>query len=166
MADNVQKKLLIALMGEFQVLEEAINQLYTGYWIDEAVGAQLDVLGKIVGQARQGFSDADYRRLIRARISVNRSKGTIEDILKVAPLVVDDEDVYYQVDDQGVATVVLRLLDKEVPDDVAQLLLPFLRKTVSGGVRIILEWSSSPPGDWLIWDDTDWDDYEWVAGED
>lgn len=160
---NNQQKFLVVVGTEGQKIEDALQQVYSGYWIDEAVGSQLDVLGDVVGQARGGMVDDDYRRLIRARVSVNRSKGTIEDILTVARLVVDDDTVTYQIDNQGMATVVLRLMGAAVSSDlVRNLLLPMLRSTVAGGVRIIVEWSDSPPADWLIWDVTDWDDYEWV----
>ncbi len=164
---NNQQKFLVVVGTEGQEAESALQQVYSGYWIDNATGDQLDVLGRVVGQLRNGMTDDDFRRLIRARISVNRSKGTIASVLSVAKLVVADDTVYYQVDNQGRATVVIRLLDQPVTDAVVQdLLLPMLRDTVAAGVRIIVEWSSSPVVDWLIWDDTDWDDYEWVAGED
>lgn len=160
---NNQQKWLVVVGNEGQAVEDALQQIYSGYWIDDAVGSQLDVLGDIVGQRRGGMADADYRRLIRARISVNRSKGTVEDVLKVARLVVNDDTVTYEVDNQGYATVVLRLLGAAVDSDlVRDLLLPMLRSTVAAGVRIIVEWSDSPPSEWLIWDVTDWDDYEWV----
>lgn len=167
MALNVQQKFLTAIGTSAQTLEDALQQVYSGYWIDEAVGVQLDVLGRLVGQGRGGMVDDDYRSMIRARISVNRSKGTIADIITVAGLVVNDVNVYYQIDNQGIATVVLRLMNAAVPDaTVEDLLLPMLRDTVAAGVRIIVEWSSSPPANWLIWDVTDWDDYEWVNSSD
>ena len=165
MALNNQQKLLVAISGEVQAVEDAIQQVQVGHWIDEAVGLQLDILGKLVGQLRGGFDDATYRRLIRAKISVNRSKGTIEDLITVAQLVVDDDTVTYEVDNQGDAVVVLRLLTAAVPDDVAELALMFLKKTVAGGVRIILEWSSDPPADWFIWGVSDWNEKKWADGD-
>lgn len=164
---NNQQKWLIAVGDEGQTIEDALQQMYTGYWIDEAVGEQLNVLGRTVGQLRGGMDDDDYRRMIRARISVNRSKGTIADILTVAQLVVDDEDVYYQIDNQGAATVVLRLLDTPVADDLVEtLLLPMLRSTVAAGVRIIVEWSSSAVANWLILDTDQLDVKQFIDAED
>ncbi len=166
MAQNNQAKFLIALSGEIQAVEDALKQLFTGYWIEYAVGSQLDALGKLVGQKRQGFIDDDYRRLIRAKISVNRSKGRIEDLIKVSDLVLDDEDVRPEIDNQGIATVVVRLRDAAVPEETAELLLGFLKKTVSGGVRVILEWSSDPVEDWFIWGESNWGEKNWTWGSD
>lgn len=51
--------------------------------IDTAVGAQLDGLGRVVGELRLGRSDVDYRAAIQSRIVINKGNATIEDILFV-----------------------------------------------------------------------------------
>jgi hypothetical protein len=63
-----------------QVLE---NSLYTMALTALAgrAGDQLDGVGGMVGQAREGMSDSDYRLWIAARILVNQSSGTGEDLL-------------------------------------------------------------------------------------
>lgn len=66
-----------------QEIEDANWQLYSERSIDTAVGNQLDILGVIVGERRDGSIDADYRLRIRARIRANLSNGTVEDIFKV-----------------------------------------------------------------------------------
>jgi hypothetical protein len=149
MSENNIKKLLRSLAGSAQDVENALQQFYTGFSIDAAVGAQLNILGKIVGQDRNGMDDDHYRRAIRARISVNRSKGTIRDILRVADLIVYDDNATLQIDNQGAAAVVLRVIGDPLPDDTADLLIRMLEDTKSGGVRLILEWSPLPVTDWL-----------------
>jgi hypothetical protein len=47
----------------------------TGVWPLTAVGVQLDTLGRIVGQTRQGLADAAYRLFIVGRIFVNKADG-------------------------------------------------------------------------------------------
>ena len=47
---------------------------------------QIDVIGGLVGELRQGRVDASYLPAVLARIRVNRSKGTAEDIIQVANL--------------------------------------------------------------------------------
>jgi hypothetical protein len=42
--------------------------------VDTAMGATLDLLGKIVKQGRGGFDDATYHRYIRARIAANNRR--------------------------------------------------------------------------------------------
>lgn len=68
---------------QVQELEDAFWQLLQEQTVDTAIGAQLDVLGRIVGERRGGSSDADYRLRIRARIRTNLSTGTIDDIYAV-----------------------------------------------------------------------------------
>lgn len=161
MAQNSQTRLLLSFAGDIQAVEDTLQQLYTLRSIDEAEGVQLDMLGKIVGQFRGGMIDEDYRRIIRAKISVNRSKGTFADILKVSKLVLDDNAVLVSAENSGPATVVVKFLDATVTDDVAELAIQMLKKTVSGGVRLLVEWSSDPLVDWFIWDVSDWDEKKW-----
>ena len=152
-------KLLTALITPHQSVEDTLQQLRTGLRLDNAVGAQLDLLGKIVGQLRNGLDDDDYRRYIRARISANISDGTVEDLLRVAVLIVDDDSLTIQVDQQGVAAVVVRV-SNAVVSNTADILIKFLKLAVAAGVRVILEWSSLPQSNWFIWDTPGqgWDD--------
>ncbi len=161
MAMNNQKKLLLAFAGDLQAIEDALQQLYSMRSVDEAVGVQLDMLGKIVGQGRGGMDDDAYRRMIRAKISVNRSKGTFADVLKVAGLILDDDAVLVEAQNSGPATIVVKLLDAPVPDDVAALVIQMLLKTVSAGVRLLVEWSSDPVEDWFIWGVSNWNEKKW-----
>ena len=48
-----------------------------------AANAQLDQYGKLVGLARNGLSDDDYRAAIRTQLLANRSSGTIDNLLTV-----------------------------------------------------------------------------------
>lgn len=152
MSDNNIKKLLTALGGSVQDLEDVLQTLLLGYGVDTAVGEQLNVLGRLVGQGRGGLDDASFRRLVRARISTNRSKGTIADVIKVTTLIVSDPTATMVVDNWGTAGYVLRVEDAAVANVVAALLLPMLREATAGGVRVILEWSPQIPANWLILD--------------
>lgn len=146
------------LVAPMQRLEDALYQLLTERGIDDAVGAQLDRLGKIVGQPRDGRTDETYRRFIRARISVNTSNGTIEDVLTVTRLVLDDDDITLTLGNSGPACLLFQLEDSAVPVDTALLLaVYFLRRTVAAGVRIVTESGATNPDDWARWGD-DWND--------
>lgn len=147
MADNNITKLLRALVEPVQDVETALQQVHVGFDIDVAEGDQLDIVGALVGRERNGMSDADYRRLIRAQISVNRSKGTIADVIKVADLVVYDANAYLHVDNTGIASLRLIVEDIILNWDVAELTIKMLRDTVAGGVRIVLEfWQYAESG--------------------
>jgi hypothetical protein len=64
-------------------LQTALLQILDDTVIADSEGAQLDGIGRIVGESRFGRSDADYRNALLARILLNKSRGTIEDILGV-----------------------------------------------------------------------------------
>ncbi len=65
------------------VLFEIVNETH----LETAVGESLNVLGRIVGEDRQGLDDDAYRLRIKARIRLNLSSGTVEDILEILALV-------------------------------------------------------------------------------
>lgn len=73
-----------------QALEDVIYQVMNGFLLDNAVGVQLDALGSIVKEPRRGRIDARYRKAIRVRIRVNRSKGRTIDMVAVVKLLDPD----------------------------------------------------------------------------
>lgn len=70
-------------MGQVQAVESSLWQLFVERSIDTGIGAQLDVLGDIVGAERQDLNDANFTALIRARIKANNSEGTAPDIFAI-----------------------------------------------------------------------------------
>lgn len=149
---NNNEKFIATLATPFQSLESCLQQLLTERSIDTAVGEQLNVIGRIVGQPRNGLSDDDYRRYIRARITTNRANGTIANLITVTDLIVYDDDAYYEIDNQGAACVVIRIQDLAITEDLADIVASFLKDTVSAGVRVILEYFTSTPGTTFKWD--------------
>jgi hypothetical protein len=144
--------LLSAVITSGQELEDTYWDLFTERDVDNAVGQQLDDLGTIVGEARQGRADDDYRRFVRARISTNKSNGTIENVLTVTRLVVNSNFATYVLQNSGTASVVLRIEDTTTTDELAAILISFLRDVVAAGVRIVVESSEAPVADWFILD--------------
>ncbi len=136
---NNIRKFLTALVGPVQSLEEALQQLLSERSIDTAIGEQLDQIGRIVNQERAGLDDETYRNYLRARISVNSSDGTVEDLIKVIDLVVYSDAGVYTLETQSVATVVVRVDGVVITSAGTQnVLLEFLKDAVSAGIRIIL----------------------------
>lgn len=78
---------ITAFVQQFQDIEDVIGQLLTDRQIDTATGENLNILGRIVGEERQGRTDADYRVWIKARIQINKSSGTSEEIINVLALI-------------------------------------------------------------------------------
>jgi hypothetical protein len=83
------KALLCIYTDQIQQLEDALWQLQTLRFPNTAEGEQLDVLGVIVGQERQGLDDDDYAAVIMGRIQANRSGGTPPDLYAVALAALD-----------------------------------------------------------------------------
>lgn len=75
-----------AFTDQVQVIEDMLQDLWTARWLDNATGIQLDNLGAIVGQARNGLSDTNYRIRIKMRIRLNFSSGLDDDIFDVLSL--------------------------------------------------------------------------------
>lgn len=81
----VLQALICAFLVAVQDAEDDANALLTEVLsISDAVGSQLDLIGELVGEPRDGRADADYRRTLRVRILVNRSNGRAEDLIAVA----------------------------------------------------------------------------------
>ncbi len=97
------KGILTSYLDEIQELEVASYEVANGYFADSAVGAQLEVLGRVVGQPRRGLDDDTFRAFINARVAANISSGTLPDLIRVVLLAVSsqsdawDPDVEYWV---------------------------------------------------------------------
>jgi hypothetical protein len=87
------RALLQSYLDELEELKAAREQVRAAFRLGDAFGAQLDVLGKIVGAARQGFDDAAYELLIRAYIRAQKSEGKPEDLYAVFRILVAPGDL-------------------------------------------------------------------------
>ncbi len=82
--DTIRVKALIAsYVQQLQELENAAWDLYRSRFIDEATFAQLDLLGALVGQPRNGQEDLTYRKYIKLRIFINKASGLSDEVLYV-----------------------------------------------------------------------------------
>jgi hypothetical protein len=130
--------LLASWVAELQAVEDAYWQLYTERHLATASGATLDLLGDIVGQPRDGRDDATYRLWISARVLVQRSSGTTEQIIAIADKLAGGNTVvlreYYP------ASFVLDMgaLDSHTGLQIAQLIVP----AKAAGVRFMATWSN------------------------
>jgi hypothetical protein len=119
------RALLAQIVGPLEVIETNADDLKDKRWIDTAVGAQLDGLGTIVGEGREGRNDDDYREALRFRVFINISKGTPPDVIHALAFLTKADDVQYM--ESWPATVFLYCdgysANKLLPD-VMQDLLP------------------------------------------
>ena len=80
---------LAALVKRAQEVEDAGVGVATLTDPNACNGAQLDLLGRVVGQLREGRDDETYRIWLQARMLLNRMSSTADEILTLLRLVVD-----------------------------------------------------------------------------
>ncbi len=85
MSSNLEK-ILEAFLKQIQDVEDAAFQILLDTILDNAIGEQLDGIGRVVVLAREGFSDDTYRERLRAKIIINRGSGTIPQIVEIISL--------------------------------------------------------------------------------
>jgi len=130
--------LLASWLTEVQAVEDAFYQLLTERSIGTATGETLDMLGRIVGQPRDGRDDDTYRLWISARVLVERSSGTTEQIIAIADKLAGGNTVRLR--EYFPASFVLDMgaLDSRTGLQIAQLVQP----AKAAGVRYIATWSN------------------------
>ena len=133
---------LCAFLESVQEVEDAAWQLLTERDLDSAVGAQLDQLGRLVGEERQGRTDDQYRPFVRARILINRSNGLGEELLTILRVVLGPGvELRLREEYPAAFTVVVSELGALTPDTLIRL----LKQAKAAGVRVLLEYSLVPP---------------------
>lgn len=143
---NNWERILRILFAPFATLEAAAQQNATMRFVTNATGETLTLIGKIVGQEREGVTNDDlFRRYVQAKIATNSSDGTPEEMYTISRLIVTETGVTFELDNQGIAAFVMGLRDAAVPWEVAEILIKFLRRARNGGVRVIVEWQQSAP---------------------
>jgi hypothetical protein len=82
------QKILAALIRPLQEIENVIWDLHIQRRLANAVGVNLDVIARIVGENRDGLGDTDFRAIIAAKIRVLQSSGTPDNLLRIVELLV------------------------------------------------------------------------------
>lgn len=140
------KSLLDSLCEQVQSTEDALWQLLTETTVDTAVGDALDVLGKIVGERRDGAADADYRIRVRARIRANLSNGTVEDVLAVLRALLGSSAGAATISwvDRYPAMFEARISGVAIPAGQVMIYVRFIRDSKAGGVGAHFGWQTVP----------------------
>jgi len=126
--------LMTALYGnQVQDLENAMRELYFRLDIDRMAGTQLDKIGTIVGQNRLGFSDDFYRILIKVKIGVHVSEGTIEQVLTAWKLLTNSTEV--TLTERFPAKIKLTTIEY-LGDDIFNFVKEYAQQILAGGVGV------------------------------
>lgn len=152
--DNNIEGLLRDLISPVQDIEDTLWQLFIERTIYTAVGAQLDVIGRILGFPRNTPDDDIYRVYLLGQIKALRSQGTIDDLISLVQTLVSGTTGQVHLEEYFPAAVVIYVDSVVVTPDLAAAMAYFLRIAKTSGVRIILQWSADPQGSLLIFDST------------
>lgn len=141
---------LSAFTREIQTLEDTLWEMLELRTIDNADLPRLKVLGKIVGQPRLGFSEENYRLLIRARALANVSRGRGSDLIAVLEVLVGPGNYsLLEVGDATLLLMVYQTLDAEGLAMVTQV----LPDTRAAGVGLQLLVTFGTFADTFVWGD-------------
>jgi hypothetical protein len=81
------KPIYMALLNAFTTpakeIEDTAFDFIERFWRDHARGHQLTLLGKMIGQQREGKDDYSMIRANAARVLINKSAGTVEEIYAI-----------------------------------------------------------------------------------
>jgi hypothetical protein len=131
--------LISSMASEAQALEDSIWTTHTETLIETAEGAQLDQIGAVVGQARQGMDDATYRVWILARIKLNNTSGSPGEIIDIFRPLLPAGAVMSLVEFFP-ASFSLRLSGMPYLAELASILVRMLRSAKAAAIRAFLEW--------------------------
>lgn len=119
----------------WQGAEDGLQTIQEGFSLDTAVGAQLDIIGRIVGQPRiPGQSDPAYRIRIKTRIIQNISEGEPEIVITVYSLLLSAPEVFLHAG--GFASVRLSSPVAIGTQDMINTLYREVQLTLAVGVRL------------------------------
>lgn len=143
MANNFEK--LIGIYArQIQELETAIFQVLILTRLANAAGAQLDVIGRIVGRRRSDEDDERYRDLLNAQILINLASGTIPEILAIVEIIVgptiDLEFIQY-----FPAAFELEADDQPLPAGQGQIVAALIKSAKLGGVKGLFRFFETAP---------------------
>ena len=134
--------LLTSYLTQIQELETVYFELLIERRLDNAVGAQLDGIGRIVDLPRAGRTDEAYRTAIRGQISVLKLNSRIEDILLVVTLSLPGATVeIIEFQPAAIEVHVTSAISLDIGEAVAQA----VNNAKGGGVQMRFYWLEATP---------------------
>jgi hypothetical protein len=129
------KAFLEALLESAQEIETALLALRTQFRPSDAEGFFLDLLGEDVGESRDGRPDLTYALAIAARLRINRSSGTWDQIIEVALILSGDPTAPVHVANLGNMTGEITVY-ADVSELDAAVINRLLQSMVAAGGRL------------------------------
>lgn len=123
--------ILASYTDQLQLLENVLWDIVTMRLPDYAGTAQLDVIGKIVGEPRQGQNNAQYRARIKVQIRINQSFGTPKDVIEVLQLL---DPATFTYTEKGTAYFEITYLERPTGAALAQQIPKIISQTRAAGI--------------------------------
>lgn len=132
--------LLDVLSRQVQEVEDMLYSLLSTTVIDSSAGVQLDRLGKVLKVPRNAHTDAQFRAYLKAQILVNRSSGTVPEILEILRVVLAAYDAnVVEWTSYRPAAFIVRVVGAIGAAEPA-VLADLVRQARDGGVLAFLTW--------------------------
>lgn len=138
------KSALSALLTQVQSLEDLAYAVLVGRSVYTAIGDQLDVLGKLVGQPRGELVDDAYRVFVLGRIAANRSDAKLPTLIDILELLEVPAPILIA---RGPCEITICISGSDYGDIVGDL----IGDAKAGGVRLHWFWSDEDYADALTW---------------
>ena len=127
--------LLRIIADRWQVVENLVWQLATERSLDDAIGVQLDGIGDILDELRGSKTDDQYRLILRAKVLVLRSDGTLPKLIEILDVLGVKTDVrIWQYSPASLMICVFNTNDGEIIGDL-------MSQAKVGGVALRWIWS-------------------------
>lgn len=144
--------LLTSVLQQIQDLEDGIHEVLNKRNLDDAVGVQLTILGKLVGQPRLLSDDDLFRSFVATRILINLSEGTASNIITVVERIFFGNETFkYREEPPAQFRILIPERILTLPSNLVHLIID---QTDLGGVRAMLQYSpgvgGAPPFDRLV----------------
>ncbi len=141
LADSTNfRAFLDVLVAPYQDIEDLLISLLDGHSIENAIGVQLDVIGRILDSVRTslGQPDADYRSQLFGRAAELSKAGEVETLISTWLGIWEPIRVLYDEFQPAAFELIAELLvDPEDPDQDAAAVSAIARAK-GGGIRAIL----------------------------
>ena len=132
------------LSKQSEDMDCAIVQVFDARDLSTATDAQLDVIGREVGEVRGELADEVYRALIRARILVNTSNGTFPTLVRIVGAVYDGDYTTVEVRFDPVGGTIKLYTDSVVPNNIpVERVVALLCEATAAGVDLQYDYPTS-----------------------
>lgn len=128
-------KLFEVFIAPFERIETALTDLYLQMRVYSSTGIMLDRIGAMVGEPRQDRDDQTYRRTISARIAINKSRGTHEEIIRIALALLRPTGSRVNLQ-HGDGVAIVETMNDPVTLQLANLMATYLKQAVPLTVRL------------------------------